>query len=107
MIAGPTLLSFNATAGYVLGGTLGSQHLTVLLADLSGQPRQHLEIPFSISRGPEEGLPLLGKLLKVFVAQQQIAWEMIIGIGLGIVSPLGALTAENSAASPFLALGQC
>lgn len=86
-----TLLSFNATAGYVLGGTLGSQHLTVLLADLSGQPIQHLEIPFSISRGPEEGLPLLSKLFKVFVAQQQIAWEMVIGVSLGIVSPLALL----------------
>ncbi|HEY3993396.1 MAG TPA: ROK family transcriptional regulator, partial [Ktedonobacteraceae bacterium] len=86
-----TLLSFNATAGYVLGGTLGSQHLTVLLADLSGQPVQHLEIPFSISRGPEEGLPLLSKLFKVFVAQQQIAWEMVIGVSLGMVSPLALL----------------
>src|SRR5947209_8721440 len=33
-----TVLSFNATAGYVLGGTLGSRHLTVLLADLAGDP---------------------------------------------------------------------
>ncbi|HEY0752577.1 MAG TPA: ROK family transcriptional regulator [Ktedonobacteraceae bacterium] len=85
------LLSFNATAGYVLGCTLGSQHLTLVLADLSGQPKQHLEIPFALSKGPEEGLPLLAKLLRVFVAQQQTAWEMIVGIGLGIVSPLALL----------------
>ena len=82
------LLSFNATAGYVLGGTLGSQHLSVVLADLSGQVMQRLEVPFSLSKGPEEGLPLLGKLLKVFVEQQQVPWDMIVGIGLGVVSPL-------------------
>ncbi|HVU71144.1 MAG TPA: helix-turn-helix domain-containing protein, partial [Ktedonobacteraceae bacterium] len=90
------LLSFNATAGYVLGGTLGSQHLTVLLADLSGQPRQHLEVPFSLSKGPEESLPLLGKLLRVFVEQQQIPWEMIVGIGLGIVSSLAQLPQQTT-----------
>lgn len=95
------LLSFNATAGYVLGGTLGSQHLTVVLADLSGQPKQHLEIPFSLSRGPEEGLPLLGKLLKVFVAQQQIPWEMIVGISLGVVSPLALLPQKTTLPAAF------
>jgi predicted NBD/HSP70 family sugar kinase/DNA-binding MarR family transcriptional regulator len=84
------LLSFNATAAYVLGGTLGSRHLSLVLTDLSGQIRQHLEVPFSLSKGPEEGLPLLCKLLKVFVAQQQIAWDMIVGLGLGIVRPLAS-----------------
>jgi predicted NBD/HSP70 family sugar kinase len=58
---------------------------------LSGQPKQHLEIPFSIQRGPEDGLPLLSKLLKVFVAQQQVAWEMIVGVSLGVISPLAHL----------------
>jgi predicted NBD/HSP70 family sugar kinase len=85
------LLSFNATAGYVLGATLGHQHLTVLLTNLAGESIQHLEIPFSTSKGPEEGLPLLSKFLKVFAAEQQIAWEMIVGIGIGIISPLDLL----------------
>lgn len=96
-----TLLSFNATAGYVLGSTLGSQHLTVVLADLSGQPLQHLEIPFSIAKGPEEGLPLLGKLLKIFVAQQQIPWEMIVGVGLGIISPLALMPQRAALPAAF------
>ncbi len=95
------LLSFNATAGYILGGTLGSQHLSVVLADLGGQSRQHLEVPFSLSKGPEEGLPLLGKLLKVFVAQQQIAWDMIVGLGLGIVSPLAYVPQKTPLPAAF------
>lgn len=86
-----TLLSFNATAGFVLGGTLGRQHLTVLLADLAGRPVHHLDIPFSMRKSPAEGLPLLARLMKVFVAQQQVAWDMIVGVGLGIISPLDLL----------------
>lgn len=95
------LLSFNATAGYVLGGTLGNQHLSVVLADLSGQVMQRLEVPFSLSRGPEEGLPLLGKLLKVFVEQQQVSWDMIVGIGLGVVSPLAYLPRKTPLPAAF------
>jgi len=90
------LLSFNATAGYVLGCTLGRQHLTVLLVDLTGRPVQHLYIPFSIQKGPKEGLPLLGRLLRVFVAQQQIPWDMVVGIGLGIISPLDLLQRKDN-----------
>lgn len=96
----PTL-SFNATAGYVLGVTLGRQHMTVLLADLTGKPIQHLEIPFSTSKGPEEGLPLLARFLRVFVAQQQVSWEMIVGIGLGIISPLDLFPQSTSIPAPF------
>jgi predicted NBD/HSP70 family sugar kinase len=95
------LLSFNATAGYVLGATLGHQHLTVLLTNLAGEAIQHLEIPFSTSKGPEEGLPLLSKFLKVFAAEQQIAWEMIVGIGIGIISPLDLLPQKTPMPAAF------
>jgi predicted NBD/HSP70 family sugar kinase len=94
-------LSFNATAGYVLGATLGRQHLTVVLADLAGRPIQHLDIPFSMSKSPRESLPLLAKFLKVFVAQQQIAWEMIVGAGLGVISPFDLLQKGISIPAQF------
>ncbi len=94
-------LSFNATAGYVLGATLGRQHLTVLLADLAGRPIQHLDIPFSMSKSPQEGLPLLAKFLKVFVAQQQVAWEMVVGVGLGVISPFDLLQKGISVPTQF------
>lgn len=95
------LLSFNAHAGYVLGGTLGRQHLTVLLADLIGTPIQRLDIPFSTVDGPEEGLLRLGKTLKKFVTEQQIEWKEIVGIGLGIVGPLDPLLQSTTAPTPF------
>ena len=95
------LLSFNATAGYVLGCVLGHQHLTVLLADLAGRPIQHLDIPFSISKGPKEGLPLLARFLRVFVAQQQVTWDMIVGVGVGIMSTLDLVQKGIAAPAPF------
>jgi predicted NBD/HSP70 family sugar kinase/biotin operon repressor len=95
------LLSFNARAGYVLGGTLGRQHLTVLLADLIGTPLQRLDIPFSTIDGPEEGLPHLAQALKAFIAKQQIEWKEIVGIGLGIVGPLDPLLQSTTAPTPF------
>jgi len=38
-------LSFNKRASAVLGGTLGRNHLTLLLADLAGTPIEHLTLP--------------------------------------------------------------
>lgn len=95
------LLSFNAHAGYVLGGTLGRQHLTVLLTDLIGTPLQRRDIPFSTIDGPEEGLSHLSNVLKAFVAEQQIEWKKIVGIGLGIVGPLDPLLQSTTAPTPF------
>lgn len=95
------LLSFNARAGYVLGGTLGREHLTMLLTDLIGTPLQRLDIPFSTADGPEEGLPRLSKTLKAFVTEQHIEWKEIIGIGLGIVGPLDPLLQSTTAPTPF------
>jgi predicted NBD/HSP70 family sugar kinase len=95
------LLSFNARAGYVLGGTLGRQHLTILLADLVGTPLQRLDIPFSTTEGPEEGLPRLSKTLKSFVTEHHIEWKEIVGIGLGIVGPLDPLLQSTTTPTPF------
>jgi predicted NBD/HSP70 family sugar kinase len=95
------LLTFNARAGYVLGATLGRQHLTVLLTDLIGTPLHRLDTPFSTTEGPEEGLPRLSQTLKAFVTEQHIEWEEIIGIGLGIVGPLDPLLQSTTAPTPF------
>jgi predicted NBD/HSP70 family sugar kinase len=96
------LLSFNATAGYVLGGSMGREHLTLLLTDLLGTPIQRQNIPFSSSEGPEIGIPLLGKILREFVVQQQIAWTEIVGIGLGVVGPLDPALQKTTVPTPFL-----
>ena len=82
-------LSFNATAGYVLGCSLGRNHLTMILADLTASILQRADIPFAtIKEGSGTGLSHLVRELKLFVARQQIEWSKIVGIGLGVVGPL-------------------
>ncbi len=81
-------LSFNAAAGYVLGCALGRHHLTMLLTDLSATITYRADIPFATTEGPTEGLPQLQQTLRAFVAQHRIAWDRIVGIGLGVVGPL-------------------
>jgi predicted NBD/HSP70 family sugar kinase len=93
-------LSFNKTASAVVGGTLGRDHLTLLLADLAGTPIQDLTLPFATDEGPEKGLPLLGERIKTFVSQH-MAWNKVVGIGLGIVGPLDPSLQKTTVPSPF------
>src|SRR5262249_18182374 len=46
-----TFLSFNASAGYVLGCALGRHHLTMLLTDLLATTIHHADIPFATTQG--------------------------------------------------------
>jgi predicted NBD/HSP70 family sugar kinase len=81
-------LSFNAAAGYVLGGTLGRHHLTLLLADLSGAPLQYQTQPFAAEEGPDKGLRWLAQHIQTFVSNHNVAWDKLVGLGLGVVGPL-------------------
>jgi predicted NBD/HSP70 family sugar kinase len=94
------ILSFNATAGYALGGTLGRNHLTLLLADLAGTPIQRLDMPFMTEEGPEKGLPLLSEMINTFVSQH-VGWEKMVGIGLGIVGLLDPSLQKTTIPTPF------
>jgi predicted NBD/HSP70 family sugar kinase len=94
------ILSFNKTASFVVGGTLGRDHLTLLLADLAGTPLQYLTLPFATDDGPEKGLPLLGERIKTFVSQYGV-WSKLVGIGLGIVGPLDPSLQKTTMPSPF------
>ncbi len=95
-------LSFNATAGYVLGCAMGRHHLTMLLSDLTSTPIQRADVPFPTNEGPTAGLPHLGQALKAFVAEQQIGWEKILGVGLGVVGPLDRSLHSTTVPTPFL-----
>ncbi len=95
-------LSFNATAGYVLGCAMGRHHLTMLLSDLASTPIQRADIPFVTNEGPAAGLQYLGQALKAFVAQQQIAWEKVLGVGLGVVGPLDQSLHSTTEPTPFI-----
>ena len=93
-------LFFNAAAGTVLGGTLGRNHVTLLLADLAGTPLYHQTQPLATEEGPEKGLLMLEQSIKAFV-EQHIAWEKLVGMGLGIVGPLDPSLHKTTVPTPF------
>ncbi len=93
-------LFFNAGAGAVLGGTLGRNHVTLLLADLAGTPLYQQTQPLDTQEGPEKGLLAVEEKIRAFVSQY-MAWEKLIGIGFGIVGPLDPSLHKTTVPTPF------
>lgn len=87
----PILVHFNEAAGYVLGVDLGRTHYTVIAADLAAHELARESGPCNTDCGPEATLGLLVDALRAFVAAHQIAWDRVVGIGLGIPGPLDRL----------------
>ena len=79
---------FNAAVGYILGIALGRNHLTMLLCDLSASVVGRSSFPFDTGRGAAVCLPLLATALRAFVSEQGIAWNRIVGVGLGMPGPI-------------------
>ena len=87
----PILVHFNEAAGYVLGVDLGRTHYTVIAADLAAHELARESGPCNTDCGPEATLALLVRALRDFAAAHQIAWDRVVGIGLGIPGPLDRL----------------
>lgn len=71
------------------GGTVSLPD-SFLIADLAANIVARQPGPFEMERGPKICLPLLIAETRVFVESSGIAWERIIGIGIGIPGPLDA-----------------
>ena len=82
------LVHFDADAGRVLGVDVGRTHLTLILTNLAAQMIAQRSGPFDADRGPDLCLPLLVEEVRSFVAEQGVAWEHLIGIGVGIPGTL-------------------
>ena len=87
----PILVHFNEAAGYVLGVDLGRTHYTVIAADLAAHELARESGPCNTDCGPEATLGLLVDALRAFVTAHQVAWDRVVGIGMGIPGPLDRL----------------
>ena len=79
---------FNAVVGSILGIALGRNYLTMLLCDLSANVVSRRVLPFDTAQGAAICLPLLAEALRVFVLEQGLAWQQIVGAGLGMPGPI-------------------
>lgn len=85
-----TLVHFNEAAGRILGVDLGRSHLTLLVTDLAANVIARHSGPFDCSLGPGVCLPQLIRELRTFASSSSIAWNSVVGLGLGIPGPLDA-----------------
>lgn len=84
------LVHFNADAGYILGVDAGRTHFTVIATNLAADILARHSGPFDAARGPDICLPELVRELRAFTQREGIAWDRIIGVGLGIPGPMDA-----------------
>lgn len=86
----PTLVHFNESAGVILGVDLGRSHCTLVATNLAANILARESGPFDATLGADVCLPLLVTALRRFVADHAIAWDSILGLGLGIPGPVDA-----------------
>ena len=84
----PTLIHFKADSGYVIGVDIGRSHLTILLTDLEAKKIDQWSGPFDTNLGGKVCLQLLVDELQKFLTANQVKWEKVIGIGLGVPGTL-------------------
>lgn len=90
-------LSLAPAAGYAIGADIGHQHVRVVLCDLSGTPVWDRIVAKDVDRAPEATLDLTVGLIDEAIGT--IARERVLGIGVGIASPVRKDTGELGAAS--------
>ena len=92
-------LSLNPRAVYALGADIGHQHVRVMLCDLFGTPVWDTAVAQDVDRTPHQTLDLTAELVGRALREQDVPRERVLGLGVGIASPVdkstGALGAEG------------
>ena len=83
-----TLVALHADARMVLGVDIGRSHLTLLLTNLAAEERGIRSFPFTTAAGPVESLTRAIPTMHTFLADHQVAWDHLLGIGLSLPGPL-------------------
>lgn len=84
----PIELQFQYGAFGLLGVDLGASHLSVALTDLRGEVRAFEERPHPVRSDPHGALALMAAMCERFVRQQPGGAARLVGIGIGVPSPV-------------------
>ncbi len=92
------LLKINPDGAFSIGLDLDKDHLTGVLVDLLGTPRQHIskDLKFPSS---DEAMVILEKTAKELIEREGVPHEKIWGVGLGLPGPFSV--SENRVVSPI------
>ena len=84
----PLLISFNRSAGVVLGVDFGKRHLRTAVADLSHTILAEHERPIGAEEDAESLLDAAVDLLEQALAEASVARAEVVGVGMGLPGPI-------------------
>lgn len=82
------VLQVRARAGVVVAATLGSNHLRVMLADLSAAVLYDVEQPVDVSVGPNALIDEIWRRVEVGLAAIELEPDALRGLALGVPAPV-------------------
>ncbi|MBS2538128.1 ROK family transcriptional regulator [Catenulispora sp. NF23] len=91
-------LALNRSVVYAIGVDIGHAHVRVALCDVHGTPLWETVEAKEVDRAPHETLDLAADLVARAIAENGVARERVLGLGVGIAAPVdadGALSAEG------------
>ena len=86
----PTLVHFNESAGVILGVDFGRTHYTLLATDLHAHVIARRSGPCDTDLGPDVLLPRLIREIRLLISENQLDWDRVVGVGVGIPGPVDA-----------------
>jgi len=86
----PIILEINPEHGYVLGVDFGATHLSLMLASLSAEVLDELEVSIDITKGPDDCLSEADHLARELLSRSNLTFEQILAVGVGVPGPIVA-----------------
>lgn len=84
----PVLLRFEDNAHLIAGLDFGATHISLMLTNLRGQEIEWLSVPAQTRDFPERAIQLAMDLLKEGIALARRRSRKVIGLGIGLTSPI-------------------
>ena len=88
----PVLLSFDRSAGAVIGIDFGHSHIGVVVGDLSHAVLAELWQDVDVDSSASHGLDIATELVESALDQAEVERDRVLGVGMGIPGPI---TTEN------------
>jgi predicted NBD/HSP70 family sugar kinase len=86
----PVLLRFEDDAHLIAGLDLGASHISLMLSNLRGQEVEWLSVPAQTREYPEQAIQVAMDLLKEGITLARRRGRKVIGLGMGVPSPIYA-----------------
>jgi len=84
----PVLLRFEDDAHLIAGLDFGASHISLILTNLRGQQVEWLSVPSTTTQFPEQAISSAMDLLKQGIAAARRINRKVIGLGIGVPSPV-------------------